>query len=198
MALYYHVAGKEQILDGIVDTVFEQIEPPAVGGDWRAEMRRRAHSARAVLRMHPWAVVVLESRRSPGPATLRHHDAVIGCLRAGGFSIPLVAHAVAILDAFTYGFALEEVMLPFDSPDEVPALAESVLDAIPSGGFPNFVEFARAHALQPGYDFGDEFAWGLELILDGIAAASRREAATPKDRVLEAHPTRNPGPAGPP
>ena len=72
MSVYHHVANKEEILDGIVDIVFSEIEMPTVGGDWRSEISRRAHSARRVLRLHPWAIPLLESRTSPGPATLAH------------------------------------------------------------------------------------------------------------------------------
>src|SRR6478736_2298274 len=98
MSVYHHVANKDEILDGIVDIVFSEIELPSIGGDWREEMRRRAHSARAVLRRHPWAIGLLESRTSPGPATLRHHDVVLGTLRAAGFSLELTAHAYAMID----------------------------------------------------------------------------------------------------
>ena len=80
MSVYHHVANKDEIIDGIVDLVFSEIELPSPDGDWRAEMRRRAISARAVLRVHPWAIPLLQSRTNPGPATLRHHNAVIGAL----------------------------------------------------------------------------------------------------------------------
>ena len=108
MTVYYYVKNKEAILDGIVDAVFSEIELPTVGGDWRAELTRRARSAREVLRRHPWAIPLLESRTSPGPANLRHHDAVLGTLRAGGFSPAATAHAYALLDAFLYGHAVQE------------------------------------------------------------------------------------------
>src|SRR4051794_12393042 len=113
MSVYHHVANKGEILDGIVDMVFGEIELPSAGGDWRAEISRRSHSARLVLRRHPWAIGLMESRTSPGPATLRHHDAVLGALRAAGFSVQLTAHAYALLDSFVYGFALQEATLPF-------------------------------------------------------------------------------------
>ena len=78
MSVYHHVANKDEILDSIVDIVFSEIDLPTPEGEWRSEMRRRANSARRVLRRHSWAIGLLESRTSPGPATLRHHDAVIG------------------------------------------------------------------------------------------------------------------------
>ncbi|HSL57027.1 MAG TPA: TetR/AcrR family transcriptional regulator C-terminal domain-containing protein [Acidimicrobiales bacterium] len=168
MAVYHHVAGKDEILDGIADIVFGEIELPVIGGDWRAEMRRRATSARAVLARHPWAIPLLESRTSPGPALLRHHDAVIGTLRTAGFPVALTAHAVAVLDAFVYGFALQEATLPFDTPDDVAPLAESILADLPAGAYPWLAELATEHVMRPGYDFGDEFDVGLDLILDGL------------------------------
>ena len=169
MSVYYYVANKDEILDGIVDLVFSEIELPAAGGDWRAEIRRRADSARTVLRAHPWAIGLMESRTSPGPATLRHHDAVIATLRGAGFSPALTAHAYALLDSYVYGFALQEAGLPFDGADTVTDVAEPIMERFTTGDYPHLVEMATGYYLQPGYDFGDEFAWGLELILQGLA-----------------------------
>jgi AcrR family transcriptional regulator len=176
MAVYYYVANKEEILDGIVDLVFSEIALPEVGGDWRAEMRRRAHSARRVLRAHPWAIGLMESRTSPGPATLRHHDVVIATLRAAGFSHQLTAHAYAALDRYTYGFALQEAGLPFEESGTVGEVAEPIMEQFSTGGYPHLVEMATDYYLQPGYNFGDEFEWGLDLILDGL---DRRAVLTP-------------------
>jgi AcrR family transcriptional regulator len=103
MSLYHHVPGKQALLDGMVDLVFGEIELPAADGDWKAAMRRRAVSAREALGRHPWAISLMESRRTPGPANLRHHDAVLGCLRRAGFPVALTAHAYSILDAYIYG-----------------------------------------------------------------------------------------------
>ncbi len=119
MSLYYYVANKSEILDAIVDVVFSEIDLPTVDGDWRSEVRLRATSARHVLRRHSWAIGLLESRTSPGPATLRHHDAMLGTLRGAGFSIEMTAHAYALIDSYVYGFALQEAALPFDGPDTV-------------------------------------------------------------------------------
>jgi hypothetical protein len=112
---------------------------------------------------------LMESRIAPGPATLRHHETAIALLRHAGFTHAAIAHAIAFLDAYVYGFALQEISLPFDGPDEVPDLAEAILAQMPTDEYPNFVEFAREHVLQPGYDFGNEFDIGLRLALDGIA-----------------------------
>ena len=169
MSVYYYVANKDEILDGIVDLVFNEIELPEVGGNWRAEMRRRAHSARRVLRAHPWAIGLMESRTSPGPATLRHHDVVIATLRAAGFSRQLTAHAYALLDSYTYGFALQEAGRPFEQSGAVGDVAEPIMEQFSTGEYPHLVEMATDYYLQPGYNFGDEFEWGLDLILEGLA-----------------------------
>ena len=135
--------------------------------------RRRfvAMSAREALARHPWAIGLMESRIRPGPATLRHHDAVIGCLREAGFSIPMAAHAYALLDSYVYGFALQQAHLPFRTPEEAAAMAPVLLQQFPVGEYPHLAEFTVRHVLQPGYDFGEEFAFGLDLILDGIERA---------------------------
>jgi AcrR family transcriptional regulator len=166
MSLYYYVASKDEILDGIVDLVFSEIELPSVGGDWRAEMRRRANSARRALRHHPWAIGLLESRANPGPATLRHHDATLGALRGAGFSVEMTAHAYALLDSYIYGFALQEASLPFN-PETVTEATEAIMRQF-AGEYPHLAEMATAHILRPGYDFGDEFEIGLSVILDAL------------------------------
>jgi AcrR family transcriptional regulator len=168
MSVYYHVASKEEILDGLVDLVFEEIELPVPGRDWRSEMCRRADSARAVLRRHRWAIGLLESRRRPGPANLRHHDTVLATLRAAGFSAALTAHAYALIDSYVYGFALQEASLPFEGPESVGDVAGSVMEQTATGDYPHLVQMATTYYLQPGYDFGDEFGFGLGLILDGL------------------------------
>jgi AcrR family transcriptional regulator len=171
MSVYYHVANKDEILDGLVDFVFSQIELPSATGDWRAEIQRRAVSARQVLRRHSWAIALMESRTTPGPATLRHHDAVIATFRAAGFSRAMTAHAYALLDAYVYGFAVQEASLPFEGPESVGSVAEPIMEAFAAGDYPNMVDMATEYYLQPGYDFGDEFGFGLNLILDGLAAS---------------------------
>ena len=168
MSLYHYVANKDEILDGLVDLVFGEIELPEPTGDWREEMARRCRSARQVLKRHPWSIGLLESRTSPGPATLRHHDANLGALRAGGFSVAQTGHAYALLDAFVYGFAVQEASLPFEGPDGAAEVAGPIMALMEAGEYPHMVEFATQHAMLPGYDFGDEFEFGLDLVLDGI------------------------------
>jgi len=172
MSVYYYVANKDEILDGIVDLVFSQIELPRADGDWRDEIHRRAHSARRVLRAHPWAIGLMESRTTPGPATVRHHDAVIATLRGAGFSHALTAHAYALLDSYTYGFALQEVGLPFEGSDSVAEVAEPIMERFATGDYPHLTEMATDYYLQPGYDFGDEFEWGLDLILEALTRSA--------------------------
>lgn len=168
MSLYHHVAGREDILDGMVDAVFGEIELPPLGTDWKTAMRDRAFSARAALRRHPWAVALMDSRTRPGPATLGHHDAVIGALRSGGFSVPMAAHAVSLIDSYLYGFVLQELSLPFSDSAELDEVAGTILREMPAGTYPHLTELATEHALKPGYDYGDEFTFGLTLILDAL------------------------------
>jgi AcrR family transcriptional regulator len=168
MSLYYYVTGKDEILDGIVDLVFSEIELPAVGGDWRSEIVRRANSARRALRRHSWAIGLMESRKNPGPATLRHHDAVIGTLRKAGFSVEMTAHAYALLDSYIYGFALQEASLPFEGPESAVDVAEPMMQQFPTGAYPHLVEMVTEYILQPGYDFGNEFEFGLDVILGAL------------------------------
>ena len=169
MSLYNHITNKDQLLDGMVDLVFSEIDLPASGADWRSAMRERAASARQALRRHPWAIALMSTRTSPGPATLRHHDAVIGSLRAGGFSIPMAAHAFSALDSYVYGFALQEATLPLgDTEEETVEVALTMMAQVPADEYPHLTEFTVEHVLKPGYDYGEEFAFGLDLILDGL------------------------------
>ena len=178
MSLYNHVANKEQLLDDMVDLVFNEIELPAENCDWRAAMRTRAISARAALSRHRWAIGLMESRRSPGPATLRHHDRVIGCLRGAGFSVAMTAHAFSLLDSYIYGFALQEVSLPFETGEQTRDLAQAIFAGLPADAYPHLRELTVEHVLQPGYDYGDEFEVGLDLILDGLERTRRNARRT--------------------
>jgi AcrR family transcriptional regulator len=162
MSLYTHVASKDDLLDGMIDLVFEEIELPSPEGHWKTALRRRAISVRLVLSRHRWAI-----------GLLRHHDAVIGCLRRAGFSVALTAHAYSALDSYIYGFALQERNLPFDTPGETADLAQAILMQA-AEHYPHLAELAAEHVLRPGYDYGDEFAFGLDLILDGIERAGGR------------------------
>ena len=171
MSLYHHVANKDAILDGMVDAIFAEIEIPVGSGDWKQAMRHRAFSARDVMLRHRWAIGLVESRVNPGPMTLKHHDAVIGCLRASGFSIALAAHAFSLLDSYVYGFVLQELNLPFSNSEELEVVAEGIMEAMPVEQFPHFTEMIVGHALKPGYSYANEFVFGLDLILDGLDRA---------------------------
>jgi AcrR family transcriptional regulator len=168
MSLYNHVSNKDDLVDGMIDMVFSEIELPAGEHGWKMTMRQRALSIRTVMTRHPWAIGLMESRRTPGPATLRHHDAVIGCLRDAGFSIQLAAHAFSALDSYIYGFALQEQSLRFGTPEETSELAKAFLLQFPTKEYPRLAELTIEHVLQPGYDYGNEYEFGLDLILDGL------------------------------
>jgi AcrR family transcriptional regulator len=174
MSLYNHVQNKVDMLDGMVDVVFSEIDLPADGMDWRSAMRQRAISARQALLRHPWAIGLMESRATPGPATLRHHDAVLGSLRKAGFSVDLTAHAYSILDGYIYGFTLTELTLPFNS-EGVAEVAGSIMEGFRPGEYPYLAEMALDRAMKPGYNYSDEFEYGLDLILDGIMRVNRPE-----------------------
>lgn len=193
MSLYHYVANKDEILDGIVDMVFDEIEPPSPAGEWRGQMHRRAHAVRDALKRHPWAVGLLETRASPGAATLRHHEATLATLRAAGFSVKMTAHAYALLDSYIYGAALQEAALPFRGPEATAEVTTSIVKLFSDGQYPRLVEIATEHVLKPGYDFGDEFDFGLNVILDGLA----RSIQTPGDEASAQPPCRSgevPGP----
>ena len=169
MALYRHVANKDDLIDAMIDVVFSEIELPARDDAWRTAMRQRAVAVRDALERHRWAIGLMESRLHPGPANLRHHDAVLGNLRASGFSVEMAAHAYSVLDSYIYGFALTKMNLPFENGrGDIPDIAEAMLEPFPENTYPNLVEFIAEHAMKPGYQYGDEFENGLDLILDGI------------------------------
>ncbi len=176
MTIYHHLPNKEAIIDGMVDRVFSEIELPPTHVDWRSAMLVRSRSMRQVLARHRWASPLMETRTSPGLATLRHHDAVLGCFRQAGFSLERTGHAHAVIDAFLYGFALQESTLPATAGDEMTDLVGTVATPIPFDDFPNLAEFTVERVLQPGYDFGDEFEIGLDLILSGLERAALAEA----------------------
>jgi AcrR family transcriptional regulator len=171
MSLYHHVANKEDLIDGMIDLVFAEIDLPSAEDDWKAAMRGRARSVRRVLSRHRWANGLMESRSTPGAANLRHHDAVLGCLRQAGFPIALVAHAYSALDSYIYGFAMQERALPFETPEQTAELAQAILARFPVDEYPHLAELTFEHVLKPGYDYAKEFEFGLDLLLDGIQRA---------------------------
>ncbi len=168
-SLYHHISGKNQILDGLVEAVAAQIEPPNSSTDWRTAITQRALNTRAVLRAHPWAVSLMASRTSPGPATLGLLESGIRCFREGGFSVLQAAHAISVIDSFVHGFVLQEVNLPFRDESELAAMTGAIMETFPASEFPHLFEMTVDHVLQPGYDYGNEFDSGLSVVLDGIS-----------------------------
>ncbi len=170
MSLYHYVPNKEQLLDGIVDIVFSEIEPPPTDVDWKTAMRKRAISTREALRRHPWAIGLMEGRTNHGPANLRLHDAVLGCLRAAGFSLEMTVHAYSVQDAFIYGFALQEQDMSPESADDFAVEAQRQMRDYEAvlAEYPHLVEVVGGHVAKAGYDYATEFLFGLDLILAGL------------------------------
>ncbi|NLB47333.1 MAG: TetR/AcrR family transcriptional regulator [Microbacteriaceae bacterium] len=176
MSLYHHVASKDALLDALTDWIFAQIELPGSEAPWREGMTIRAASARNVLVSHPWALTLIDSRVNPGAALLRHHDAVIGCLRRGGFSVELAAQSFSVIDAYVYGFALTERNLPFDpeTSDESVDFAGEVMPML--ADYPHLAELVQHLTGSGEYSFSNQFAVGLDIILDELGRRLQAEA----------------------
>lgn len=168
MSLYHHIPGKEPLLNALVERIIEQIETPSAGMPWRAAMTARAQSARQILGAHPWAIGLIESRREPQPNLLRHHEGVLACLRADGFSVDLAAHAFSVLDAYVYGFALTEANLTSPQGETIESFVIGIQALIPPETYPHMTEFIHHKVLGKNYSYGDEFNFGLDLILDSL------------------------------
>jgi AcrR family transcriptional regulator len=171
MALYRHVANKEDLLDGMVDVVFSEMYPPAIGGDWKTELRERGVSARAALQRHPWAIGLMETRLNPGPASAVHHNATMGCLREAGFPFRDAVHAYNLLDSYTYGFALQEQTIPFETPEESAEMAKTTVGER-GAEYPYLAEVVEELGKR-GYDYTEEFEFGLDFILEGLERLRR-------------------------
>jgi AcrR family transcriptional regulator len=170
MSAYYYFPTKEQLLDGMVDVVFSEIEPPALDAHWRTAMRSRAVSTRAALNRHRWAIGHMEGRTDHGAANLRLHDAVLGCLRAAGFSLEATVHAYSVQDAYIYGFVLQETDMAPQTADDFAAEAQRQMDAYQDrlADYPHLAEVVGGHVAKVGYDSAAEFLFGLDLILDAL------------------------------
>ena len=183
MALYRHVAHKDDLIDGMIDVVFEELEIPT-GSGWRAAMRERANGMRQALRRHPWAVGLMEAG-TPGVASFRHHNATMRSLREeAGLPFPMAVHAYSAMDSYIYGFALQEKTLPFRDSDEAvregerrQRAAEAIItpEAF-AEAYPFLADIAQQLAASP-YDFDGEFEFGLELVLDGIDRLRKRRSS---------------------
>jgi AcrR family transcriptional regulator len=170
MSPYYYVPNKDRLIDGMVDIVFSEIEPPSLDVDWKTAMRRRAVSTREALNRHRWAIGHMEGRTDHGPANLRLHDACLGCLRAAGFSLEMTVHAYSVQDAYIYGFVLQETDMAPETADDFAAEAQRQMDAYEDvlADYPHLVEVVGGHVAKAGYDYATEFLFGLDLILDGL------------------------------
>jgi AcrR family transcriptional regulator len=184
MALYRHVANKDDLVAGIVDLVFAEIFAPPPDVHWKTAMRERAVSMREALSRHPWAVGLMESRPNPGPAYLAHHDAVLGNLRTAGFDVADAAHAYSLLDSYIYGFAMTHTNLPShpQSPEEHEAVGRQVLEPFAPDAYPYLIEWLTENAMKPGYDYIHEFDYGIEFILDGLERARTTSTSAPAAR----------------
>ena len=163
MSLYRHVRNKDDILDGIVDLVFAEIELPADRSNWRTVLRAQAISTRAALRRHPWAIALMESQVRPGPANLRTHEDTITVLLDAGCSAVMATHAYNLVDSYVLGFALQEVNMQFSNAEEL----SEVVAQVPADAYPNLARVG-SELLASGFDYADEFEFGLDLILGAI------------------------------
>lgn len=168
MSLYKHVAGKDEILDGILDRVISEIDIPIREADWKEAMRRRALSARMVFTKHSWAIGLLESGRMMGPNVLRYLDATLGSLRSEGFSIEDSAHAFWLLDSYVYGHVVQELSFTQRPSEPSTDALESMRGETIENDYPHLIEMEE-HARSHQYSFDLEFEFGLDLILEGLA-----------------------------
>src|SRR4051794_27502154 len=154
MSAYHYFANKDQLLDGMVDVVFGEIDPPSAELDWKTAMRRRAVSTRDALNRHRWAVGHMEGRSDHGPANIGLHDAVLGCLRAAGFSLAATVHAYSVQDAYIYGFVLQESDLAPESAEDFAAEAQRQMHdyADMLADYPHIAEVVGGHVAKVGYD----------------------------------------------
>jgi AcrR family transcriptional regulator len=170
MALYKHVANKDELLDGMIDVVVGEIDPPAALADWKTAIRRRVLSARGALLRHPWASRVIESRTTPTPTVLAYMDSMIGIFRAGGFSVDLTHHAVHAMGSRLLGFTQEL----FDDTAEVDPEQEATMLREMAASYPHIGEMVMAITHDPtsvvgeGCDDQFEFEFALDLMLDGL------------------------------
>ena len=167
MSLYNHVANKDDILDGMVDVVIEQIDLPADVEQWREAMRGRAVSAHQVFGRHPWAPMLIDSRESSGPSRLRYFDWVLGTLMKAGFSMEGAARAFSLLDSYVYGFGIQQFTSSASGDASTEEMAEAILAYIPPETYP-YLHRLASHSMESGWDAEADFGFGLDIILDGL------------------------------
>jgi AcrR family transcriptional regulator len=175
MALYKHVANKDELLDGMVDVVLGEIEPAAAPPDWRAGVRARVLSARQAVLRHPWARKAIESRTRRTPTVLGHMDALAGTFRAGGFSADLTHHVMHALGNRIWGFSPELFEEPQDPSAPAPTPEQQEAMAAEFGRrFPHILEIATVatggdlSGVGGGCDDDFEFEFALDVLLDGF------------------------------
>lgn len=177
MTLYHYVKGKEDILDGMVGHVFDEVERPDPNLHWKEAIIRRAASFRRTLKAHPWSLPIMESRKRPGPDILDHHEAVLATWIRSGLPLSLVAHGVAATDAFVFGFVLQETTLPLggDLPTggNLNQASDEIISPLSPEHYPALTRFTMEHVMRPGYDFGDTFDVGIRVIVEGIESLGR-------------------------
>jgi AcrR family transcriptional regulator len=177
MALYKHVANKEQLLDGMVDVIVGEVEPPAGGTGWKAAIRQRILSTRRALLRHPWAASVIQTRTNPTPTVLDHVNAIAGTFRAGGFSVDLTHHVMHALGSRAWGFTQDLFPPP---PEQDPAEQAAMARELGTR-FPYLLEIATAAShdgssvVGAGCDDQFEFEFALDILLDGFERLHRRE-----------------------
>ncbi len=169
MALYHHFANKNQLIEGMVDYVHAEIEAPTNADTWRIFMQSRAESAFEVLLRHSWATTIMEASVNPGPSTLKDSESMIGCFREAGFSVEMTVHAVTVINIYVYGAAQQYARLSFSTVEQAAELGEAIKGQFPADKYPYLSEMITQHMLKAGYNPKDEFQFGLNLILDGIA-----------------------------
>ena len=178
MALYRHVANKDELLDGLVDVVVGEIDPPLEGADWKTRIRARILSARRALLRHPWASRLMESRKTPTPVVLGYMDSMIGMFRTGGFSLDLTHHAMHAMGSRMFGFTQEL----FNDTSDVDPAAEAEMWGAMAGTYPYIFEIFTtishddASTVGPGCDDQFEFEFALDLMLDGLEKLKRRSS----------------------
>ena len=176
MSLYYHVANKDEILSGIVDLVVGEFDLPSPGSHWKAALRRTAISAHETLVRHPWAAGLMLSATGEIPARWRYMNAILGCLREAGLSADVTDHGYHALDSHITGFTLWQVQIQID-PEELPDMATAFLERVPAQEYPHLVEHVHQHLKERDPDDEGSFAFGLDLILDGLERIAKRTGA---------------------
>lgn len=169
MAIYYHFADKAQLIEGMIDYIHEEIEAPTDTADWSTYMQIRAASAFKVLVRHPWASPIMEAGVNPGPSTLKDSENMIRCFREAGFSVEMTVHAVTVLNIYIYGAAMQYARLSFSTVEQAAELGKSIKQQFPADAYPYLAEMITQHMMKAGYNPEDEFEFGLNLVLDGIA-----------------------------